>query len=69
VKTLKMDSVYDLLVLNGTVVTAADVGDYDIAIKNGKIALLAPKGALAGLSAQKTIDADGGFVMVCNRLL
>jgi dihydropyrimidinase len=64
-----MDSVYDLLVLNGTVVTAADVGDYDIAIKDGKIALLAPKGALAEVSARKIIDADGGFVMVCNRLL
>lgn len=58
-----MDS-YDLLVLNGTVVTAADVGRYDIAVKDDKIALLAPTGALAGMSASKIIDAEGGYVMV-----
>ncbi|GAD99295.1 allantoinase, putative [Paecilomyces variotii No. 5] len=58
-----MDATYDLLVINGIVATAADVGSYDIAIKDGKIALLAPTGSLAGLAAQKTIDAQGGYVM------
>ncbi|KAL2217274.1 putative allantoinase [Thermoascus aurantiacus ATCC 26904] len=57
-----MDS-YDLLVVNGTVVTAADIGRYDIAVKDGKIALLAPTGALAGVSASRIIDAEGGYVM------
>jgi dihydropyrimidinase len=60
-----MNSPFDLLVLNGTVVTAADIGNYDIAVKDGKIALLAPQGALAGVSADKIIDAEGGLVMVC----
>lgn len=63
-----MDS-YDLLVVNGTVVTAADVGRYDIAVKDGKIALLAPTGALAGASASRIIDAEGGYVMVGDPLL
>lgn len=59
-----MDTAYDLLIVNGIVATAADVGSYDIAVKDGKIALLAPKGSLAGLTAKKIIDAQGGYVMV-----
>lgn len=58
-----MDS-YDLLVINGLVVTAADTGHYDIAIKDEKIALLAPTGSLAEIDAKRTIDAEGGYVMV-----
>lgn len=54
---------YDLLVINGLVVTAADVGHYDIAIKDEKIALLASKGSLAGIAAERVIDAEGGYVM------
>lgn len=54
---------YDLLVINGLVVTASDVGHYDIAIKDEKIALLAPKGSLAEILAKKVIDAEGGYVM------
>ena len=56
---------YDLLVINGLVVTASDAGHYDIAIKREKIALLAPKGSLAGCTARRVIDAEGGYVMVC----
>ncbi|PGH19659.1 dihydropyrimidinase [Polytolypa hystricis UAMH7299] len=58
-----MDSTYDLFVLNGTVVTTADIAKYDIAVKNGKIALLAPRGSLGNVTAEKVIDAQGGFVM------
>lgn len=58
-----MDS-FDLLVINGLVVTASDTANYDIAIKDGKIALLAPPGVLATSSAKKVIDAEGGYVMV-----
>lgn len=54
---------YDLLVINGLVVTAADVGHYDIAVKDEKIALLASKGSLAGIAAERVIDAEGGYVM------
>ncbi|KAK5211775.1 hypothetical protein LTR96_004974 [Exophiala xenobiotica] len=54
---------FDLLVINGIVVTASDTANYDIAIKDGKIALLAPPGVLATSSAKKVIDAEGGYVM------
>lgn len=59
-----MDS-FDLLVINGLVVTASDTANYDIAIKDGKIALLAPPGVLDVKRAKKVIDAEGGYVMVC----
>lgn len=55
---------YDLLVINGLVVTASDIGHYDIAIKHEKIALLAPKASLTGVVATRVIDAEGGYVMV-----
>jgi dihydroorotase-like cyclic amidohydrolase len=55
---------YDCIVLNGTVVTAADVGRYDLAIKDGKIMLLAPAGHLTKTSATRVIDAEGAYVMV-----
>ena len=55
---------FDLLILNGLVVTASDIGHYDIAIKDEKIALLAPKGSLAETQAKRVIDAEGGYVMV-----
>lgn len=56
--------VYDLVVTNGTCVTAADFAPFDIAIRNGKIALLAPSGSLKHASAVKVIDAEGGFITV-----
>lgn len=55
---------YDLVVVNGLVVTAADRGHYDIAVKDEKIALLAPTGSLKELKAKRVIDAEGGYVMV-----
>lgn len=55
---------FDLLILNGLVVTASDIGHYDIAIKDERIALLSPKGSLAETQAKKVIDAEGGYVMV-----
>ena len=58
-----MDS-FDLLILNGTVVTASDTASYDIAIKDGKISLLVPQGFLASAKAIRVIDAEGGYVMV-----
>ena len=58
-----MDS-FDLLVVNGLVVTASDTANYDIAIKDGKIALLAPQGLLSKDKAERVIDAEGGYVMV-----
>lgn len=57
-----MDS-FDLLVVNGLVVTASDTANYDIAIKDSKIALLAPPGILPKGKAKRVIDAEGGYVM------
>lgn len=56
---------YDLLIVNGLVVTASDTAHYDIAVKDGKIGLLAPRGSLSKENAVKVIDAEGGYVMVC----
>lgn len=55
---------FDLLIINGLVVTASDTANYDIAIKDEKIALLAPPGVLKKESAKRVIDAEGGYVMV-----
>jgi hypothetical protein len=55
---------YDLLVLNGVVVTDAVIGEFDIAIKDEKIAEVVPRGGLSGISSKRTIDAQGGYVMV-----
>ena len=59
-----MDASFDLIVVNGLVVTASDTANYDIAIKDGKIALLAPQGLLSKEKAKRVIDAEGGYVMV-----
>lgn len=53
---------YDLLIVNGVVATDEATGEYDIAIKDGKIAKLAPRGDLEHASATRTIDAQGGYV-------
>ena len=55
---------FDLVITNGTCVTATDVGRYDIGIKDEKIALLAPSGFLANVNATRVIDAEGGYVTV-----
>ncbi|KAF5588773.1 DAL1-Allantoinase [Fusarium pseudocircinatum] len=53
---------FDLVITNGVCVTASDIGAYDVAIKDGKIALLAPSGALAKTDALRIIDAEGAYV-------
>jgi dihydropyrimidinase len=60
---------YDLLILNGIVVTHDETREHDIAVKDGKISKLVPRGELAGVKATKTIDAKGGMVMVCQLIL
>jgi dihydropyrimidinase len=55
---------YDLVIINGVCVTAGDVGKYDIAIKDEKIAVLAPTGSLAQSKAARVIDAEGAFIIV-----
>jgi len=54
---------YDLLVLNGLVVTDQETNEFDIAIKDEKIAKLVPRGTLSVDMARKTIDAEGALVL------
>jgi dihydropyrimidinase len=57
-------AVYDLVVINGLVVTDQETGNFDIAIRDGKIVELVSKGGLGAIVAKRTIDARGGMVMV-----
>ena len=59
-----MASEYDLVILNGVVVSDTEVGEYDIAVKNEKIAKVVKRGELKDAKATKTIDAEGAYVMV-----
>lgn len=59
---------YDLVITNGVCVTASDVGEWDLAIKNEKIVLQAPSGSLRDARATRIIDAQGGYVMVSNQI-
>lgn len=53
---------FDLLITNGVVVTASDEALLDIAIKDGKIAVLAPSGLVPVASCHRVIDAKHGYV-------
>ena len=55
---------YELVIVNGVVVTDTDIGEYDIAINNEKIEKITTRGGLGRAKAKKTIDAEGGYVMV-----
>lgn len=59
-----MATEYDVIILNGVVVTETDVGELDIAIKDEKIAKIVGRGGLQGAKATRAIDAEGGYVMV-----
>jgi dihydropyrimidinase len=59
-----MSATYDIIILNGLVVTDTDVGELDVAIKDEKIVRVVPRGGLKDVEANKTIDAEGGYVMV-----
>ncbi|KAF2491390.1 D-hydantoinase [Lophium mytilinum] len=54
---------YDLLILNGLVVTDRETGEYDIAVKNERIEQVVPRGSFKNATAKRTIDAEGGYVM------
>lgn len=55
---------FDLIIKNGIVVTAADIGKYDIGVKDGKIAVLATSINSEGSPKARVIDAEGAFVTV-----
>jgi predicted amidohydrolase len=54
----------DLIIKNGVVVTAADLGKYDIGVKDGKIVILAPSIKAEESPNARVIDAEGAFVTV-----
>ncbi|GAB7350325.1 hypothetical protein MBLNU459_g0958t1 [Dothideomycetes sp. NU459] len=60
--TSDMDTEFDLLIVNGVVVTDEHIGEYDVAIKGEKIAKVSPRGAFGSATATQTIDAEGGYV-------
>lgn len=60
---------YDLIITGGICVTSSDISPLDIAIKDEKIVLLAPSGALSRVGSSRTIDAEGGYVMVSAKAL
>ncbi|ETN42713.1 dihydropyrimidinase [Cyphellophora europaea CBS 101466] len=53
---------FDLIITNGLLATASDIAPLDVAIKAGKISLLAPHGVLDTSKAAKVIDAEGAYV-------
>jgi dihydropyrimidinase len=59
-----MSAEFDLFIVNGVVVTDTEVGEYDIAVKDEKIAKVVKRGGLGDAKATRTIDAEGGYVMV-----
>ncbi|KAF2015575.1 D-hydantoinase [Aaosphaeria arxii CBS 175.79] len=58
-----MGAEYDVIIVNGVVVTDTELGEYDVAIKGEKIIKVVPRGQLKDASATRTIDAEGGYVM------
>jgi dihydropyrimidinase len=58
-----MAAEYDLLIVDGIVVTDTEIQEWDIAIKDEKIAKILPRGSFKSSQATRTIDAEGGYVM------
>ena len=53
----------DLIVSGDRVVSPHGVEALDVGIKDGSIAMIAPRGGLSGTDAKRTIDASGQIVM------
>ncbi|KAJ6504502.1 putative aminohydrolase [Mycena vulgaris] len=58
-----MPSKFDLVVVNGVVVTASDICSFDIGIKDGKIHTLVPSFSPEDIGDAQVVDAEGGMVM------
>jgi dihydropyrimidinase len=55
---------FDLVVVNGLLVTHEQTGAYDVAIREGKVVRVVSRGDLQGVRSKRVIDAEGGYVMV-----
>lgn len=53
---------YDVLVVNGIVVSDVEAKPLDIAIKGEKVAAIGSPGSFKEASAGRTIDAEGAFI-------
>ncbi|KAJ6465222.1 putative aminohydrolase [Mycena vitilis] len=58
-----MASKFDLVILNGLIVTASETSSFDIGIKDGKIHTLAASLPTEQIGEAQVIDAEGGMVM------
>ncbi|KAJ6483629.1 putative aminohydrolase [Mycena vitilis] len=54
---------FDLVILNGVVVTASDTSSFDIGVKDGKIHTLAASFTSEEIGDAQVVDAEGGMVM------
>ncbi|KAF2168153.1 hypothetical protein M409DRAFT_65656 [Zasmidium cellare ATCC 36951] len=57
------EQVFDLLIINGVVVTTDETREVDIAVIGEKIAAVEDRGSFKNAQAKKIIDAEGGWVM------
>nr|OQO04092.1 hypothetical protein B0A51_18317 [Rachicladosporium sp. CCFEE 5018] len=53
---------YDLVIINGIVVTDEAISEVDIAIRGEQIASLGPRGSFSNNTIGRTIDAEGGYI-------
>jgi formylmethanofuran dehydrogenase subunit A len=60
---------FDLLIVNGIVVTDTEIAENAIAVKDGKIVRLISSSEQPYPSADKVIDAQGGYVTVRTALI
>lgn len=58
-----MATEYDLIIVNGILVTDSEVQEWDIGVKDEKIVKIALRGTLQDAKAAKVVDAEGGYVM------
>lgn len=56
------DETFDIVIINGLVVTVVDIQEADVAIVGEKIAAVRDRGSFKNAQAKKTIDAEGGWV-------
>ena len=59
----RMQTMLDLIIRGGDVVTPQGVGNFDVAVLGERIAAVAAAGTLADDTAQRIIDASGKIVM------
>lgn len=57
-----MASDYDLVIVNGTLVSHDEIKEADIAIKDSRIAATGDRGSFKDAKTKRIIDAEGGWI-------